>query len=251
MNETLLWILTSGIFMSLTSFIGGAIIVLPKGIIKKVTLPLVALAAGSMWGGAFFNLLPEAFHGLESYSKVFLWVTIGFTFFFILEQFIHWHHCHKGPHSHHAPVTHLSLIADGVHNFIDGLAISSIFLVDVKAGVIAFLASVAHEIPQEFGDFGLLVHNGWSHKKALLFNFYSSLTYLLGGLLVYFLSNKFDMRFLVPFTAGSFIYISATDLVPEFRNFRSFKSNSITLLTFILGVLLVYFVSEAGVHSHG
>lgn len=250
MNESLLWILGSGLLMALFSLVGGLVVVFPDKFFKRLTLPLVALAAGSMWGGAFFNLLPESFHGHRSHQDVFMWVTLGFLFFFILEQFIHWHHCHKGPDHHHAPVTHLSLIADGIHNFIDGLAISSIFLVDIKAGIIAFVAALAHEIPQEFGDFGLLVHNGWSKTKALLFNFYSALTYPVGGLVVYFLSNKYDMSFLVPFTAGSFIYIAATDLVPEFRHFRSFKSNTVTLITFILGVGIVYFLAQGHGHTH-
>lgn len=134
------------------------------------------------------------------------WVAVGFSLFFTLEQFLHWHHCHRASAECRKPLTYLILVGD-VHNFLGGLSIGGVFLVDVRLGTFAWLAAAAHEIPQEFGDFGVLVHGGWRKVTAL--------TFLAGGLVAYAASMRVDTRWLVPLAAGNFLYIGASDLVPE------------------------------------
>jgi zinc and cadmium transporter len=137
-------------------------------------------------------------------------------------------------------LTYLILMGDGLHNFIGGLAISSTFLIDIRLGITAWLAAAAHEIPQELGDFGVLVHGGWSKARALLFNVLSALTFLVGGLLTYGLSFAVDVSYLIPFAAGNFVYIAAADLVPEVNRHPSLVANAVHLLMFLLGTGLMY-----------
>jgi len=159
-----------------------------------------------------------------------------------LEQFVHWHHCHKVPSEHKHPVTYLILIADGIHNFIDGLAIAGAFLVDIRVGMVTWIITATHEIPQELGDFGILIHGGWEKKKALIFNFLSALTAVLGALVAYFLSSKINILFLLPFVAGNFIYIACSDLIPEVKHGCSIKNNILHFISFIIGILLIFLV---------
>jgi zinc and cadmium transporter len=131
------------------------------------------------------------------------------------------------------------LIADAVHNFVGGLFVAASFLVDFKLGVIAWLAAAAHEVPQELGDFGVLIHGGWSKSRALMFNFVSALTFLVGGLVAYIASARIDVVFLIPFAAGNFLYIGAADLIPEIKKGHDIKTNAIHFVAFTLGVTLL------------
>jgi zinc and cadmium transporter len=203
-----------------------------------VLLPLVALAAGTLLGGAFFHMLPAAVATLGNRLSVYGWVLGGFVAFFALEQFLHWHHCHR-PLGDHRPLTYLILIADGLHNFVGGLAVGGAFLIDVQLGVTAWLAAAAHEVPQELGDFGILVHGGWPPRRALLFNVLSALSFLLGGLVAYAAASKIDVAFLLPFAAGNFIYIAAADLIPEVREHESATVNLLHFGALLLGLLLL------------
>ncbi|MGD8526638.1 MAG: ZIP family metal transporter, partial [Thioalkalispiraceae bacterium] len=203
---------------------------------------LVAFAAGSLIGGAFFHMIPA---GIDAYGNniwFFAWILLGFCVFFALEQFLHWHHCHRAQTSCKQPLTYLILLGDGLHNFIGGLAIAGTFLVDIQLGIMAWLAAAAHEIPQELGDFGVLIHGGWEKGKALLFNVLSALTFLVGGLVTYAMSFNFDISFLIPFAAGNFIYIGATDLVPEVNKHEDIKVNISNYTAFIIGVLLMLII---------
>ncbi|MBD3249438.1 hypothetical protein GF336_05315 [Candidatus Woesearchaeota archaeon] len=134
----------------------------------------------------------------------------------MIEKFLHWHHCHKGKCDIHT-FTYMNLIGDGVHNFIDGLIIAASFSVDISFGVITTIAVIAHEIPQEIGDFGVLVYGGFGRLKALAFNFLSAVTAIIGAVIGYLISGSVEgfVPFLLPFAAGGFIYIAASDLVPE------------------------------------
>lgn len=134
------------------------------------------------------------------------------------------------------------LIGDGLHNFIGGLAIAGTFLIDIRLGIMTWLAAAAHEIPQELGDFGVLIHGGWSKGKALLFNVLSALTFLLGGLVAYTISFNINITFLIPFAAGNFIYIAASDLVPEVSKHENLKENAVNLMTFVFGVGLMLII---------
>lgn len=142
---------------------------------------------------------------------VYVWVAAGLFSFFVLEQFLHWHHCHR-PVSAHQPLGYMVLAADALHNLIGGLAVGSAFVIDVRLGVVTWLVAAAHEVPQELGDFGILVHSGWKRVQALAYNLASALTFLLGGLIAYAVAGQVRIAVLVAFAAGNFLYIAVADL---------------------------------------
>lgn len=238
--SVLSWIILSTLAMSLIALVGVFTLYLKEELLKKIILPLVALSAGALIGGAMLHMLPETIEIAGPELNIFVLVLFGFSLFFLLEQFIHWHHCHRPPSEHKHPVTYLILVADGIHNFIGGLAIAGAFLVNIKLGIITWLVAAAHEIPQELGDFGILIHGGWKKNKALFFNFLSALTIVLGGLVAYFLSDKINIVYLLPFAAGNFIYIAASDLIPEIKHGTGIKNNLIHFSFFILGIVLLW-----------
>ena len=232
----LLWILSAVILVSAISLIGVFTIGIKSKFFDRILILLVGFAAGGLMGGAFLHLLPEAIetYGVES---VFFYALTGFAVFFLLERYLYWRHCHDGVCDVHI-FTYLNLFGDAAHNFIDGLIIAAAFMTEIKLGVVTTLAVVFHEIPQEIGDFGILVYGGFSKKKALLFNFMCALMSVLGALLGYFLYNAIDnvSLFLIPFTAGGFIYIAASDLIPELHKQKDAKRANLAFITFILGL---------------
>jgi zinc and cadmium transporter len=240
--STLAWIVGSGLLMSAIALVGSITLVLKEATLQKIILPLVAFAAGSLIGGAFFFMIPAGMEKIPDTTVLFLWLLAGFTLFLALEQILHWHHCNRAKASCKQPLTYLILIGDGLHNFIGGLAIAGVFLVDIRLGIMAWLAAAAHEVPQELGDFGVLIHGGWRKSTALLFNLLSGLTFLLGGLVAYAASFTIDVAFLIPFAAGNFIYIGASDLVPEVSKHEDLKKNFTNLVAFIFGVSLMYII---------
>jgi len=227
--------------MSAIALIGSVTLVFREETLKKLLLPLVALASGTLLGGAFFHMIPAAVDKLGNHLSIYVWILIGFAMFLGLEQFLHWHHCHRAP-SEHRPLTYLILIADGVHNFIGGLAVAGAFLIDIRVGISAWIAAAAHEVPQELGDFGILVHGGWKKWTALLYNFLSALTFLLGGLVAYGASRAIDVTFLLPLAAGNFIYIASADLIPEIKHGESARLNVVHFLSFMFGAVLLLMV---------
>lgn len=239
--STLAWIIVGGVLMSAIAMVGSVTLVLKPATLDRLLLPLVAFAAGSLIGGAFFHMIPAAIDANAHILGIGVAVVTGFTAFFVLEQVLHWHHCHRARSECKQPLTYLILIGDALHNFLGGLAIAGTFLIDVRLGITSWLAAAAHEVPQELGDFGVLVHGGWSKRRALLFNVLSGLTFLLGGLSAYGLSFQMDVSWLIPFAAGNFLYIGASDLVPEVNKHDNHKANAVHLLAFVLGVALLYF----------
>jgi zinc and cadmium transporter len=242
---TFLWILLSGALMSGIALIGSVTLVLRESTLQKILLPLVAFAAGSLVGGALFHMIPASLLGMPTMTT-FGWVALGFLIFFGLEQFLHWHHCHRAFADCRTPLTYLILLGDGLHNFLGGLSIAGVFLVDIRLGVAAWLAAAAHEVPQELGDFGVLIHGGWKKRTALLFNLLSGLTFLVGGLVAYAASFELDVRWLVPLAAGNFLYIGASDLVPEVNKSHSFKTNLLHFVAFAAGLGLLFGIAAAG-----
>ncbi len=232
----LLWIIVSGIAMALIGLVGGVTLLLPERRLKSLLLPLVALSAGSLLGGALFHMLPEVTERRPGLTP-FLWAAGGFVAFFVLEQFLHWHHCHRATSEHQEPLTYLLLASDSIHNFVGGVAVGASFLVDTHVGITVWLAAAAHEVPQELGDFGALVHGGWSPRRALFYNFVSALTFLLGGLVAYAWSAELDLTIVVAFAAGNFLYIGAVDLVPEVNKHHGFRSNLIHFACFSAGLV--------------
>lgn len=233
------WALGASIVVSLISLIGIFGLLLKEKFLEKILLLLIGFSAGGLIGGAFLHLLPEALEESSS-NTVFLYTILGFIFFFILERYFHWRHCHEGRCDIHA-FTYLNLIGDGIHNFTDGLVIGASFVVNINFGLVTTLVIIFHEIPQEIGDFAVLVYGGFSKFKALTFNFISALTCILGTIIGYYLSAG-SARFsalLLPLVAGGFIYIAGCDLVPELHKDPGLKRATFSLLAFICGILFI------------
>lgn len=228
-----------GILMAAIAFSGSLTLLLKAETLDKILLPLVAFAAGSMIGGAFFHMIPSAIDEMGNTITVYAWLSFGFALFLIMEQFLDWHHSHYPSEERKHPLTYLILFADGLHNLIGGLAIGAAFTMDFKLGFTAWLVAAAHELPQELGDFGVLVHGKWAKESALVFNFLSGLTFLVGGWLAYFMSTRFEVSFLVPFAAGNFLYIGAADLIPEIKKGQNLMQRMTHLLAFLLGLVLL------------
>jgi zinc and cadmium transporter len=222
--------------ISLISLVGVFTLFFKDAMLKKILLILVGFSAGALMGGAFFHLIPEAM-ALAGIELVFVYVLTGFSSFFIIERFLNWHHCHDGKCSVHL-FTHMSLIGDSIHNFIDGLVVASSFIVSVPFGIVTSIAIISHEIPQELGDFGVLVFGGFNKVKALMFNFFTALTAVAGALIGFFFSSMLEgfNSFLLPFAAGGFIYISASDLVPELHKEKKLDKAIISFVFFLLGI---------------
>jgi zinc and cadmium transporter len=228
-------ILGGGLAMSAIAMVGGITTLLPPATVERLLLPMVSLAAGTLLGGAFFHMIPEGGASIEPLAAS-AWITGGFTVFLALEQFLHWHQRHGARAGAAPPVTYLILGGDAVHNFLGGLGIASTFLVDARAGAMAWIAAAVHEVPQELGDFGVLVHGGWPPRRALLWNVLSALTFPLGSLVAYVAARRVDVAGLVLFAAGSFIYIAASDLIPEIKSARSRGDALLHFGCFILGL---------------
>lgn len=238
--SSLAWIVIGGLLMGAIALVGSLTLLIEKRTLQRILLPLVAFAAGSLLGGALFHMLPAALEGPSEPLWVYGWTAVGFTSFFALEQMLHWHHCHRAQSDCRQPLTYLILIGDGLHNFLGGLGVAGVFLMDARLGIAAWLAAAAHEVPQELGDFGVLVHGGWAPRKALLMNLLSGLTFLLGGLLAWWMASDLDISFLIPLAAGNFLYIAASDLVPEVTKHRDGPANVLHFACFGAGLALMW-----------
>ena len=239
--STFTYIILFTLLGSVFSLIGGIILVYKKKLVLKISHFLASFAAGTLLGAAFFDLLPEALNEGEIQTILF-WVLAGILVFFLLERFIHWfHHHHEHLHKETPPTIPLVIFGDSVHNFIDGVAIAATFLTSIPLGIVTTLAVAAHEIPQEIGDFGILLHRGLAKKKVLFFNFASALTALLGAIATFLLGEALAniLPTLLAITAGFFIYIAASDLIPEIHheNRRGFAFIESMLL--LIGVLTI------------
>jgi zinc and cadmium transporter len=203
---------------------------------------LVSFSAGTMMGGAFLHLLPEAAENFAA-KQLNLIVLSSFVFFLLVEKLLHWRHCHKQNCPVHS-FGYINIIGDGVHNLIDGLIIAASFVTSPALGVSTTIAIMFHEIPQEIGDFGVLIHAGFSRKKAIVLNFLSAITSIGGGVLGYFAAGKVDWlaNALIPFAAGGFLYIAASDLIPEIRKEKQIKKSIANLIIFSAGIILLYFL---------
>lgn len=242
MDITWLYALGSVLVISLVSLIGLFTFGLKQKFLEKILLLLVSFSAGALFGDAFIHLIPEALEGLESNIFVGIGVIAGIILFFVLEKIIHWRHCHVPTSKHHPhPVAIMNLIGDGVHNFIDGLVIGASYLVSIHIGITTTIAVVLHEIPQEIGDFGVLLHGGFTKGKALLMNFGSALISLVGTILGLLIGSRVEQfsLFLLPITAGGFIYIAGSDLIPELHKETIASKSIMQLVSIIFGILLM------------
>lgn len=241
MDLTLLYIVAAVFLVSTISLVG---IIFTQKKLAKYGFWMVSVAAGVLFSTAFFDLLPEALELNPENGTVFGYVLAGIVVFFVAEKFLYWYHCHEGKCPVHM-YTYMNLLGDAIHNFIDGIILAAAFLTDFGLGIITSIAVFLHEIPQEISDFSLLVHGGFSRKKAIAYNFLVALTAVAGAVITYFLASTINIiHFLVPFAAGGFIYIAGSDLLPELHKELKVKKSVIQFALFMFGILLMYFVGK-------
>lgn len=239
---TLLSIILATFLITFCVWVAVLFMFFKKEVLDKILIFLVSLSAGALMGGAFLHLLPEASEviGMDSLFGIFL---ISFIVFFLIEKILHWRHCHESDCSVHT-FGYMNLVGDSIHNFIDGLVIASIFMIDFKLGIATTIAVAIHEIPQEIGDYGVLVYAGFRRKIALILNYAVALTVVLGGIVGYFSFSSLEsfLPYLMPFAAGGFVYIAASDLMPEIKKESNFKKSVISFFVFLLGITVMYLV---------
>jgi len=234
--------LISVTIVSLISLVGAFTLALNRSLLQKIILYLVSFAVGALFGDALIHLLPEAYETFGKGLPTALMAILGIFIFFVLEKFIRWRHCHYGRcEVHLKPVVYMNLFGDAVHNFIDGLVIAASYSVSFSLGIATTIAVILHEIPQEIGDFGVLVQGGLSVKKALFYNFLSALTSIIGAVLFLVFGDimgNFKMA-LIPITAGGFIYMAGSDLIPELHHDESPFKSLLQIIFIALGVGLM------------
>ncbi len=233
--------LLSVLVISLISFAGLLVLAVTVEKLKKILFFLVSFAAGALLGDAFLHILPELIEDKGFGLDVSLYLIGAILIFLILERVIRWHHYHHVSEEDKHPIGYLNLIGDGFHNFIDGAMIAASYLVDIKLGLVTTIAVMLHELPQEIGDFAILLHSGFTKTKALVFNFLSGLVALLGAVLVLWLGSQVQEIIwpLLALTAGGFIYIATVDLIPELHKETHLGKALMQLLSFLLGIGLM------------
>ncbi len=239
----------STFLISLLSLIGMFALSLHEDTLHRIIRLLVSFSAGTIFGASIFDLLPEAIEHVSE-SIVFVYVATGFIFFMIFERFIYWYH----GHGHDAEVeasmeeaptkgfAYLNLVGDFVHNFIDGMIIAASFFVNFQVGIASSIAVAFHELPQEMGDFGILVYAGFKPRLSLIYNYAAAFAVVIGAIFAsLFLETVEPLSgLLISFSAGAFFYLSASELVPEMSKEKNNLKAVVQVFIFILGVILIY-----------
>jgi zinc and cadmium transporter len=243
----LAYILVSTAIISLSVWLISIIVYTNKNALSKIVHFLLAFSAGSLLGGAFLHLLPEASEFLDPQS-LFASLLISFTAFLLVEKIIHWRHGHSED-CHIHPMGYVNFVSSSIHNFIDGLVIAGAFVADIKIGIITAIAIALHEIPHKIGDYGVLIFSGHGHKKAILIDFLSSSLIVVGGVVGYLTLQSIQsiLPYLMPVAAGGFIYIATSDLLPEVKKEIQRRKSAFLMITFVLGILLMYGIKFLGV----
>lgn len=249
--QTWLYAFGSVLLVSFISLIGVVTLSIGSKRLMRILFLLVGFSAGALLGDAFFHLLPEIVAEAGTFSvAISFWLLGGISFSFLVEKIIHWHHCHYGVNEerHIHPFAIMNLLGDMIHNLIDGVIIAGAYLVSIPAGIATTIAVIFHEIPQEISDFGVLLQGGFTKKKALLFNFLSALTAILGMIVAFLLSSYVEHveSYLIPFSAGAFIYIAAADLIPELHKHPGAKKTFGQLVVFLCGIGMMYLLLFVG-----
>lgn len=261
----LTYIILATLAVSLLSLIGLSIF-FKKRYSSRVMEATVSLAAAVLLGNVFFHMLPElvyeAQHENFDFSVLAIWIFSSIVFFFFTEKYLHWHNCHHhsdhGEHKHNEKCRHPIgvniLIGDGLHNLIDGMAIAAAFMLDTNLGILATAAIALHEIPQEIGDFSLLLYAGYSKTKALMWNLLSALTAVFGGVVTYYFAQTGDTQLILTAIAtGSFLYIALSDIMPHLHNDKNAHYRT-QIIWFIIGTIIIYsvnnFISFGHNHDH-
>jgi len=231
--------IVSVVLISMISLIGVLTLSLNRDRLTKLTLFLVSFAVGGLFGDAFIHLLPESFGELGTNLSTSLYAILGILIFFVVEKFLRWRHCHIPTSANHLhPMVTINLVGDAVHNFIDGMLVAASYLVSLPIGITTTLAVILHEIPQEVGDFAVMIHGGLSVKRALAFNFLSALTAVLGAVLALVIGSEISgfSQSLLPVTAGGFLYLAGSDLIPELQHEVKASKSLLQFVMILLGV---------------
>jgi len=253
-----LYALASVFIVSFISLVGVLALAFNIERLKKIVFVLVSLATGALLGGAFLHLVPEIYEGSANAAFSSILIIAGILVFFVLEKFFHWHHlhgseeeeCHEGVHwtrdfcepNPIKPVGHMILISDGLHNFVDGIIIGASYLISVEIGIATTIAIILHEIPQEIGDFGVLLHAGYTKGKALFYNFLSALLAVIGTIVALGIQETAEefTAWIIPLAAGGFIYIACSDLIPELHKTPEVKKSIFQFLAIVIGIGAMY-----------
>jgi zinc and cadmium transporter len=263
MNETLIWILLFSLVAGVLSVMAAAVyLLLPERYRDRLLPHLVSFAIGALLGAAFLALMPHALEGESSLEPHVAGLTIlaGLLTFFMLEKMVLWRHCHSDHCEAHTPheafergrkksLASLILVGDGLHNFVDGILIAAAFMTDVHLGIVTSIAIATHEIPQEVGDFALLLHSGMSRLRAFVFNIISSLTTVFGALLAWFSLSSFQatVPYVLAVAASSFIYIAVADLIPSLHH-RTRLRESLQQIALILSGVIIIYIAHSSLH---
>ena len=239
MTTTYLYTFGSVVVVSLISFIGIFSLSLREEFLKKYIFIFISIAVGALLGDAFIHLIPEAFENSANSVTTSILVIVGLLFFFVIEKFLHWHHHGEDEENMEAhPVGKLILLSDALHNFLDGIIIAASFVVSAPVGIATTLAVILHEIPQEVGDFAVLIHSGYDKKRALWLNFLSALAALLGAVFLFVLGGvaEISSAWFLPIAAGGFIYIAVADLIPELHKTKEVRYSIFQIVAVVVGV---------------
>ncbi|MFH1978758.1 MAG: ZIP family metal transporter [Candidatus Aenigmatarchaeota archaeon] len=239
-----IWIFTilAVIIVSLISLVGVAALSMKTQKLKSILIYLVSFSAGALLGDAFIHLLPEIVGEFGFTIQISIYLLGGIILFFVVEKLVHWRHCHLPNEKDHVhPFAYMNLMGDAVHNFIDGLIIAASFIVSFPVGIATTIAVILHEIPQEIGDFGVLIHGGFSKKKAICLNFLTALTAIIGAIVALIIGSFIEniALFLVPIAAGGFIYIAGSDLIPELHKEVKASRSFLQLVALIMGIIVM------------
>lgn len=240
--QTIVYIIVSVLVVSAVSLIGIFSFLLRESFLKKSILYLVSFSAGALMGDAFIHLLPEAIQKSPGITLS-AGILSGIILFFIVEKIVQWRHCHDLEcEQHPKTLGYMNLIGDAVHNFLDGVLIAGSYLASTPLGLTTTMAVLFHEIPQEIGDFGVLLHSGFSKKRALILNLLSALFALIGAIATILLGGIIQglSNFTIPLAAGGFIYIAGSDLIPEMHKETKTSSSILQLIAFIAGIIVMY-----------
>jgi zinc and cadmium transporter len=243
MHLNWIYAVISVLVVSLVSLIGAVTLYIRIDKFKRYLSFLISFAAGALLGGVFIHLLPEIAQESGFTDQVSLLVLLGLLLFFVLEKLVCWRHCHiptSKDHPHTLGI--MNLIGDGLHNFTDGVIIASAFLSSTSLGLVTTVAVLLHEIPQEIGDFSVLIYAGFSRTKALFFNFLSALLALAGVIITILIGVRVEgfTQYLIPITAGGFIYIASSDLIPELKKEEGLQKSFFQFLSLLLGVVIMW-----------
>ena len=244
---TLLLSIAAALLCSLISLLGIILLGFGEYNLKKVMFLLVAFSSGTMLGTAFLHLIPES---LEiTGENTFIFILLGICIFFIVEKLLNWHHCHDVECDVHS-FAYMNLVGDGLHNFLDGIIIASSFLVSLSLGIATTIAVIYHEIPQEIGDFGVLLHGGFSKKQAITLNLVSGLISIIGVLVAFYIYSLTNLmvNYFLPIAAGGFIYVAGSDLIPQLHKKNNIGDSITQLILMIMGLALMWFFKSLTIH---